>query len=128
MRVLVAEGETATSPLLEETIARLGHECLVARDASSASEVMRTADIDLLFTEWRTSGVEGISRCRRARESMTPRDTYIVVVGRLEPDQILESLDAGADDCIATPVDVVEVQACVAAAQRAGAGAGAGRE
>jgi len=120
MRVLVADAATTSSPLLEEIIARLGHDCLVARDASSASEVMRTADIDLLFAEWQTSGVEGISRCRRARESATARDTYIVVVGGLEPDQILESVDAGADDCIGAPVDVAEVQACVVAAQRAG--------
>ncbi len=122
MHVLVTDAETTLSPLLEEMIASLGHDCLVARDASSASEVMRTRDIDLLFADWRTSGVEGISRCRRARESATARDTYIVVVGGLEPDEILESLDAGADDCIAIPVDVTEVQACVLAAQRAGAG------
>lgn len=119
MRVLVADDETASRSLLKAMVSRLGHDCLVASDGASAWELMRNGDIDLLFTNGRLPGLDGSPLCRRVREEVAGHYTYVVIVaGALDPDEILDAMSAGADDYIVKPVNPLDVQACLVAAER----------
>lgn len=119
MRVLVADDETASRSLLKAVATRLGHDCLVASDGTSAWELVRQGDIDLLFAHARLPGVDGPQLCRRVRDEITEHYTYVVMVaGELDPGEILDAMAAGADDYIVKPVNPLEVQACLVAAKR----------
>lgn len=119
MRILIADAETANRSLIKALASRLGHDCLVASDGASAWELMRNADIDLLFTDGRLPGIDGPQLCRRVRGEITSRYTYVVIVaGALDAEEVLDAMDAGADDFIVKPVNPLEVQACLVAAER----------
>ena len=119
MRVLVADDDATSRVLLKAMASKLGHDCLVASDGSSAWELLQRGDIDVLLTDWMMPGVDGTELCRRVRQDLTDSYTYIVIVtGLADPEQILEGMIAGADDYIIKPVNALDVQTCLVAAQR----------
>jgi diguanylate cyclase (GGDEF)-like protein len=98
---------------------KLGHDCLVASDGSSAWELLQGGDIDVLLTDWMMPGVDGTELCRRVRHEVRDHYTYIVIVtGLADPEQILEGMSAGADDYMIKPVNPLDVQTCLVAAER----------
>jgi diguanylate cyclase (GGDEF)-like protein len=119
VRVLVADDDATSRVLLKAMASKLGHDCLVASDGSSAWELLQRGDIDVLLTDWMMPGVDGTELCRRVRQDLTDSYTYIVIVtGLADPEQILEGMIAGADDYIIKPVNALDVQTCLVAAQR----------
>jgi diguanylate cyclase (GGDEF)-like protein len=53
------------------------------------------------------------------RHELTDTYTYIVIVtGLADPEQILEGMNSGADDYIVKPVNSLDVQTCLVAAER----------
>lgn len=98
---------------------KLGHDCLVASDGSAAWELLQSGDIDVLLTDWMMPGVDGTELCRRVRNKIKDNYTYIVLVtGLADPEQILEGMNSGADDYIVKPVNSLDVQTCLVAAER----------
>jgi len=98
---------------------KLGHDCLVASDGSAAWELLQSGDIDVLLTDWMMPGVDGTELCRRVRNEIKDNYTYIVLVtGLADPEQILEGMNSGADDYIVKPVNSLDVQTCLVAAER----------
>ena len=119
MRVLVADDDVTSRTLLKAMASKLGHDCLAAADGSSAWELLQSGDIDVLLTDWMMPGVDGPELCRRVRHEVKDHYTYIVIVtGLADPEQILEGMNAGADDYIVKPVDPFEVQTVFVAAER----------
>lgn len=119
MRILVADDDATSRVLLKAMAAKLGHDCLVASDGSSAWDLLQSGDIDVLLTDWMMPGVDGTELCRRVRHELTSNYTYVVIVtGLANPEQILEGMSAGADDYIVKPVNPLDVQTCLVAAER----------
>ena len=64
-------------------------------------------------------GADGLSLARRIRAHKAGADTVILVVtGKRDPNVLQESLDAGADDYLAKPVDVALFSLRLAVAER----------
>ncbi len=119
MRILVADDDATSRVLLKAMASKLGHDCLVASDGSSAWELLQGGDIDVLLTDWMMPGVDGTELCRRVRHDVRDHYTYIVIVtGLADPEQILEGMSAGADDYMIKPVNPLDVQTCLVAAER----------
>jgi diguanylate cyclase (GGDEF)-like protein len=119
VRILIADAQATNRSLLKAMVSRLGHDCLVASDGASAWELMRNGDIDLLFAEGRLAHVDGPQLCRRVRSEITSHYTYVVIVASaLDPDEVLDAMSAGADDYVVKPVNALDVQACLVAAER----------
>ena len=59
MHVLIADDDVTSRLELLAIASRLGHECHVATDGSSAWEVLVTEQIDVLLTDWMMPGIEG---------------------------------------------------------------------
>ena len=119
MRILVADDDATSRMLLKAIAAKLGHDCLVATDGSSAWELLQRGDIDVLLTDWMMPGVDGTELCRRVRHELDDGYTYVVIVTALnDPEQILEGMSAGADDYLVKPVNPFDVQTRLLAAQR----------
>jgi two-component system chemotaxis response regulator CheY len=119
VRILVADDDATSRVLLKAMAAKLGHDCLVASDGSSAWELLQHGDIDVLLTDWMMPGMDGTELCRRVRDEVSDNYTYIVIVtGLTDPEQILEGMNAGADDYLVKPVNSLDVQTCLVAAER----------
>jgi diguanylate cyclase (GGDEF)-like protein len=119
MKVLVADDDATCRLTLKAIVSRLGHECLVASDGDSAWAMLHGEPIDVLLTDWMMPGMEGPELCRRVREVLTERYTYIVLITSLADDQdVLSGMEAGADDYLAKPVVPFQVQTRLVAASR----------
>jgi two-component system cell cycle response regulator len=119
MRILIADDDATSRLLLKATATRLGHDCLVATDGSSAWEQLSSQAVDVLLTDWMMPGVDGPELCRRVREELSGNYVYIVLItGLRDPDQVLQGMSAGADDYLIKPVDPFAVQTRLVAAER----------
>jgi two-component system chemotaxis response regulator CheY len=119
VRILIADDDPTSRLLLKAMVSKLGHECVVAEDGSSAWEVLASGGIDVLLTDWMMPGVDGPELCRRLRNEVGGRYIYIVLTTGLDhPEDVLEGMSAGADDYLTKPVDKFAVQTRLVAAER----------
>jgi two-component system cell cycle response regulator len=119
MRILIADDDATSRILLRAVASKLGHECVVAADGSSAWEMITSDVFDVLLTDWNMPGLEGPDLCRRVREEPGGRYVYVVLVtGRDTPGEILEGMGAGADDYLVKPVNDFAVRTRLVAAER----------
>ncbi|HSZ37845.1 MAG TPA: diguanylate cyclase [Acidimicrobiales bacterium] len=119
MRILVADDDPTSRLLLKAMVTKLGHECVVAEDGSSAWDVLASGGIDVLLTDWMMPGVDGPELCRRVRNDVGGGYIYIVLTTGLDnPEDVLEGMSAGADDYLTKPVDRFAVQTRLVAAER----------
>ena len=120
MRVLIAEDEAVTRAILQRTVEKFGHECLVAGDGEEALKLYReTPEVDVVISDWMMPGVDGLEFCRRLREEKRDGYTYFIFLTTLsDKAHLLEGLQAGADDYLTKPLDRDELQARLVAASR----------
>lgn len=119
MRVLVADDDATSRLVLKAMATKLGHECLMATDGSSAWDLLSSEGIDVLLTDWMMPGVDGPELCRRVRDELSGRYIYVVLITALgDREQVLEGMSAGADDYLIKPVDPFVVQTRLVAAER----------
>jgi two-component system chemotaxis response regulator CheY len=119
VRILVADDDPTSRLLLKGMVSKLGHECVVAEDGSSAWEVLAAGGIDVLLTDWMMPGLDGPELCRRLRNEVGGGYIYIVLTTGLDhPEDVLEGMSAGADDYLTKPVDKFAVQTRLVAAER----------
>ena len=120
MRILVADDEDATLLRLETLLTKHGYEVVVAHDGLEAWEVLQRADAPTLaILDWVMPGLDGVEVCRRVRQSGNSPYTYIVMLTiKGEKREIVEGIDAGADDYLSKPFDLEELRVRLRAGER----------
>jgi phosphoserine phosphatase RsbU/P len=115
MRVLIAEDDRVSRRLLEANLRNWGHEVLERGDGAAAWEALQAEDAPALaIMDWMMPGLDGVEICRRARRRAGARPLYIILLtARTRPEDIVQALDAGADDYVTKPFDATELRARV---------------
>lgn len=115
MRILAADDDRMTRRLLENLIIKWGHEVVAVADGDSAWRELRSADRPgVAILDWMMSGLDGAQICRKLRELDEPdRPHVILLTARDDTRDIVEGLDAGADDYIVKPFKRDELRARV---------------
>lgn len=109
-RILIVDDEELNRELLEDLIASFGYEPEMARDGVEALAKLKL-DIDLVLLDVMMPVMDGFEVARRIRQDPDTSDLPIVMVTALtsKEDRLL-SVQAGANDFIAKPVDKTELQ------------------
>ena len=119
-RVLLAEDETVTRRLLAAQMTRSGFEVVSVVDGTVALEVLESPDApSIAVLDWGMPGIDGPDVCRRMRA--TPRSSYtymLLVTARNAKSDVVQGLNAGADDFISKPVDPDELHARLRTGER----------
>jgi diguanylate cyclase (GGDEF)-like protein len=112
MKVLIADDEVVSQKLLESTLRRWGYEVATARDGFEAAHVLQEPDAPkLAILDWLMPGIDGVQLCREIRRRQTEPYTYILLLtGKNSKHDVIEGLDAGADDYMIKPYDPQELQ------------------
>jgi len=119
VRVLIAEDGIAARLILEQAVLSLGHECLVAADGTEAWGLFQAQGADVVISDWGMPGIDGLELCRRVRAHDSTPYTYFVFLTALEDKQhAIMGMEAGADDYLAKPLDLDELQLGLMAAHR----------
>ena len=120
MRILVAEDDRISRRLVEVALVKSGHEVVVAKNGLEAWDALQCADAPkLAILDWMMPGIDGVDVCRRLRKADKVPYTYVVLLSAKSRKQdIIEGLNAGADDYIKKPFDIEELYARVRSAAR----------
>ena len=118
-RVLVVDDEPAPRMLCCCVLRAEGIECDEATGGLEALEVVLQKKYDLVLLDINMPDVSGLEVCRRLREKEPyPHLKLITLSGFANPDDMAQMLLAGADDFLAKPFSVVQLQARVKAVLR----------
>jgi DNA-binding response OmpR family regulator len=119
MKVLVADDSPLIRRLIEVAVVDRGHAVIVAEDGSAAWDAFEREHPSLVIVDWQMPEVDGLEVCRRIRTSPWARDTFVLVVtGRVEGDDVVNALDAGADDYLFKPFTPSSITARLEIAER----------
>ena len=120
LKILVAEDNPVTRKLLQAGLARAGYEVVACADGSQAWELLSRDDApSLVILDWMMPGMDGVTICREIRKIERKQYTYIILLtGKTGKEDVIEGLEAGADDYIFKPFDAHELRVRVRAGSR----------
>lgn len=121
MRILLAEDDSVLANGLSRALREVGYAVDVVFDGHQADAAMSTQECDLLILDLglpKLSGLEVLRRAR-ARNNHTP---ILILTAADSVEQRVQGLDFGADDYMAKPFSLSELQARVRALTRRQAG------
>lgn len=120
MKILVAEDEPISRRTLEATLKMWGYEVTLANDGAAAWQALQQEDAPkLAILDWMMPGMDGVEVVRRLRELPQTQPTYaILLTCRANREDIVQGLEAGADDYVTKPFDQKELRARVRAGVR----------
>ncbi|HEY1657377.1 MAG TPA: diguanylate cyclase [Candidatus Sulfotelmatobacter sp.] len=112
--VLVAEDSPVYRLLIKDQFRKWGFNLVLANDGQEAWRILSGRDAPkLALLDWVLPKIDGIEICRRLRGRMEQGQyTYaILLTAKSKKDEMLEAMDAGADDFLAKPFDPLELKA-----------------
>ncbi len=120
MKVLVADDSLVMRRLLEASISSWGYEPVTAADGDQAWEILASSDPpSIAILDWMMPGLSGLAICRRLRERQGPPYVYVILLtSRGLREDIVEGLNAGADDYVVKPFDKHELEVRLRAGRR----------
>lgn len=112
MHILIVEDELEMAGLLSRGLREESHEVSVARDGRTALELSAQNKFDVILLDVMLPQMDGLQVAKqlRCRETETPVPVLMLTARDSLPD-IVNGLDAGADDYLTKPFSFVELLA-----------------
>lgn len=107
MKILIADDDLTSRLILKALLLKQGHEVTVTCDGAEAwFEMQKKGSPRLVILDWIMPKINGVDLCRMAREKCETSSNYIILLTALNSKQnLLEGLQAGADDYLSKPFD-----------------------
>jgi two-component system cell cycle response regulator len=120
VKILIADDSIVSRHLLEATLRKWGYEVMVACDGAEALQVLEREDAPaLIILDWMMPGMTGLEVCQRIRQRGSEPYIYILLLtSKSQKEDLIEGMDAGADDYITKPFDQSELQVRLRAGTR----------
>jgi two-component system cell cycle response regulator len=120
MRILIADDSPIDRTVLQRLLTRAGHEVVVAEDGLESWKILRSPDApSLAILDWQMPGMDGLEVCRSLRGIQDKPYVFVILLtSNDQREQLIEGLEAGADDYLTKPVDATLLRARVGVAAR----------
>jgi DNA-binding response OmpR family regulator len=119
MHILVVEDDRPLARILRKSIESSGHTVDIVGDGDEGLRVARTRTHDALVLDLQLPRLSGIEVCKRLRDEGNTVPIIMLTARGAVADRI-EGLDVGADDYLAKPFSLAELQARLRALHRRG--------
>ncbi len=117
-KVVVAEDDAVSREVIVSLLRNWGFDVLVTRDGTEALEALRTQrEPTLAVLDWMMPEIDGVEVCRRAR-AMDKLVYILLLTARTAKEQLVEGLQAGADDYLTKSFNKEELHARLKAGLR----------
>jgi len=120
MKVLAAEDNPVFQSMLRAMLTKWGYEAVIARDGNEAWQALESDDGPrLAVLDWMMPGMDGVEVCRRVRA--VPRASYVYLIlltARADSKDLVEGMEAGADDYLTKPFEAHELRVRLRAGRR----------
>jgi excisionase family DNA binding protein len=114
-RILVVDDEASIRDLLSKTLALAEYEVDLAPDGRSALDRLRITPYDLLITDLKMPGVDGLTVIREGRR-LRPDIPVIIITGYSTEASAIEAVNLGVSGYLTKPFRVPRVLAAAAKA------------
>ncbi len=119
MRILIVDDDADMRRLLLRTLQRWGYDVVPAADGEEAWERLQNEPISFVITDWIMPKLDGLGLCRRIREARFTRYIYIILLtAKNSKDELIEGMEAGADDFLIKPFNAGELKVRIRAGER----------
>lgn len=119
MKILLVDDDSIVRAMHSRLLRNQGHEVVEAVDGESAWQIVKESQICFVVSDWMMPNLSGLDLCRRIRAAGFQRYVYVILcTSRAEKSDLVEGMDAGADDFIAKPIGPEELRVRVRAGER----------
>ncbi len=110
MKVLVAEDDFVSRKIMTRLLENEGYEVFSAANGEEAWNVIEQEDVRLVISDWIMPELDGLALCRRLRKANLQKYVYVIIVtAKNHTEDLIEGLEAGADDFIYKPINKAEL-------------------
>jgi CheY-like chemotaxis protein len=111
MKVLIVDDEAISRRLLQNYLEKWGYQVVVAENGGRAWQLFQNGDFRMVISDWLMPEMDGLELVRRIRAHNSPGYVYaILVTVRAQKEDLVEAMEAGADDFISKPFDRDELR------------------
>ena len=119
MNILVADDERVTRHMLKSFLTEWGMDVTTASDGREAWDIFRAGDFQLVLSDWNMPRMDGLELVQKIRNDPGTQYSYLILLtSRSEKADLINGLDAGADDFLSKPFDRNELRARLRAGER----------
>lgn len=112
LRILILDDEPIVCKRLKPAFQKMGHQVETFTDSGQALARLEESAFDIVITDLKMEGADGMQVLRRAREISA--DTHVIVItGFATRETADESYQLGAVDFVAKPFKLSDIVACV---------------
>ncbi|MBI4867260.1 MAG: response regulator transcription factor [Candidatus Wallbacteria bacterium] len=115
MRIVIADDDEEARAMLKAHLEQWQHQVVSCGDGAQAWEALSgPGGPSLAILDWTMPRLEGPDVVRRARAAkLVPEPYLMLLTGRTSKQEVVEALEAGADDYVTKPFTAVELRARV---------------
>jgi CheY-like chemotaxis protein len=113
VRILVVEDDLPVRNAIQHVLASAQYRVVAAQTGEEALRLMRQGHFDLVLTDVRLPGIDGVEVTRQSKQH-NPRTPVLVVSGVPDPDLETRALGAGATFFLRKPIGAQELRTVVA--------------
>jgi two-component system NtrC family sensor kinase len=119
LNVLIADDDAVSRRLLESQLHKWGYAVTCVPDGLEAWRLFEAGDFRLVLTDWMMPGLDGLELVRRIRAAGRPGYVYVILLtARAQKQDMVEGMEAGADEFLTKPFDRDELHVRLRAGER----------
>jgi signal transduction histidine kinase len=119
MKILIADDDPVSRRLLQNYLQKWGYEVSAAQDGAEAWRLFEGGFFPMVITDWMMPELDGPGLIRRIRLSQRVGYVYaILLTAKSQKEDLVEGMEAGADDFLTKPFDRDELRVRLRAGER----------
>jgi sigma-B regulation protein RsbU (phosphoserine phosphatase) len=119
VKILLVDDDRVARRIHSILLRAQGHEVIEAADGELAWQLVAESDISFVVSDWVMPNLAGVDLCRRIRAAALDRYVYVILcTSKGAKTDLIEGMDAGADDFLVKPVGPDELRVKVRAGER----------
>jgi sigma-B regulation protein RsbU (phosphoserine phosphatase) len=119
MKILLVDDDPVARRIHSMILQIQGHEVMEATDGELAWRMVEESQISFVVSDWMMPNLAGVDLCRRIRAAEFDRYVYVILcTSKGEKSDLIEGMDAGADDFLVKPISPEELRVKVRAGER----------
>ena len=116
LKIMILDDEPIVCKRLKPALEKQGYDVDTFTDSTEAIEQIRHFDYDIIITDLKMKGVDGMQLLGEAKQR-SPQTEVIVITGFATMETAKESFQQGVFDFIAKPFKLSEIQSVVSRAE-----------